>query len=52
MTTPILTDAHTVWPEARPVMPEWVPAPDAAEASPDEAAECWATDALFEYYND
>ncbi|MGQ0600454.1 MAG: hypothetical protein ACT4QE_02010 [Anaerolineales bacterium] len=53
MTTPILTDARTVWPEAKPVMPEWKPTPEAAEAAPEEAAaESWATDALFEYYND
>jgi hypothetical protein len=50
MTTPILTDAHVVWPEAKPVMPEWVPAPE--DPAPDEAAEGWATEALFEYYND
>ena len=52
MTTPILSDAQTVWPEAKSVMPEWVPAPDSADVAPDEAAEGWATEALFEYYND
>jgi hypothetical protein len=53
MTTPILTDARTVWPEAKPVMPEWKPAPEASETPTEDAsAESWATDALFDYYND
>jgi hypothetical protein len=33
-------------------MPQWMPAPEDAEATADEAAESWATDALFDYYND